>query len=474
MSRQIPASVLILWLTFPLEFAFPLGAQVPAGSQKPPAGQDPHKDHAGPAAGAREAPQAQQGGRRLRLEDLEKMALESNPTLAQAAAEVRAAEGRKLQAGLYPNPVVGPTAAEISRGPIIRGGEWGGFLEQRIVTAGKLGLNRQIVEQERLQAEATAQAQRFRVLNTIRSLYYEALGAERLINVRSELAKIANVAVKTSRELLNVGQADQPDLLEVEVEAQRADLALTMAKNNKARVWRQLASVVGRSSLEPAPLEGKLEDVPKLELDNALAALLRESPEIRVAEAGIARADASVRRARVEKIPDIVARGGLHYNRELLEQNLRPVGLEGFFDVSIQLPIFNRNQGAVAAARAESERARLEVERVKLSLRARLAAVYNEYQNGLIVVERYQKDMLPRARKAHELYLNSFRQMAAAYPQVLISQRNWFQLEEDYVKSLVGVWRSALEIQGLLLMGGLEAPFAGAGPRDEGAPEGRR
>lgn len=43
----------------------------------------------------------------LRLEDLERMALQNNPTLAQAAAFTLSAEGRKLQAGLYPNPKVG-------------------------------------------------------------------------------------------------------------------------------------------------------------------------------------------------------------------------------------------------------------------------------------------------------------------------------------------------------------------------------
>jgi cobalt-zinc-cadmium efflux system outer membrane protein len=42
------------------------------------------------------------------------MALKNNPTLAEAAAEVRAAEGRQLQAGLYPNPVVGYAGEEIS------------------------------------------------------------------------------------------------------------------------------------------------------------------------------------------------------------------------------------------------------------------------------------------------------------------------------------------------------------------------
>ena len=41
--------------------------------------------------------------------------------------------------------------------------------------------------------------------------------------------------------------------------------------------------------------------------------------------------------------------------------------------------------------------------------------------------------------------------MSAAYPQVLIAQRNWFQLQEDYVAVLVRAWQSAVEIQGLLV-----------------------
>src|SRR5829696_8717987 len=41
-------------------------------------------------------------GPALRLEDLERMALENNPTMAQAEAAVRAAEGRRVQAGLFP------------------------------------------------------------------------------------------------------------------------------------------------------------------------------------------------------------------------------------------------------------------------------------------------------------------------------------------------------------------------------------
>ena len=49
-----------------------------------------------------------------------------------------------------------------------------------------------------------------------------------------------------------------------------------------------------------------------------------------------------------------------------------------------------------------------------------------------------------------------FRQMAAAYPQALIAQRNLFQLQDAYVDALISVWQRSVEIRGLLIDGGVE------------------
>src|SRR5262249_51390555 len=129
-----------------------------------------------------------------------------------------------------------------------------------------------------------------------------------------------------------------------------------------------------------------------------------------------------------------------------------------FFDVGVEIPFFNRNQGNIAATRANLERAQRESDRIRLSLRLRMAKAYQGYEDSHNMAEKYRSQMLPRAKKAYELYLNSFRQMAAAYPQVLIAQRNLFQLQDDYITALVDNWRSAVEIDGLLLSGGMELP----------------
>ena len=124
----------------------------------------------------------------------------------------------------------------------------------------------------------------------------------------------------------------------------------------------------------------------------------------------------------------------------------------------MRIPLFNRNQGAIAAAGAELDFAEREARRVELTLRARTAAAFRTYQNALSVATEYQEQIIPRARQAYELYLTSFKQMAAAYPQVLISQRTFFRVRAEYIRALVDVWQNATQLQGFMLTGALDAP----------------
>src|SRR6266516_1143710 len=177
----------------------------------------------------------------LTLGELEQMALSSNPTLAQAAAEIRAAEGRKLQSGLYPNPTVGYQGEQI-RGGTQGGGEQGFFVSQDIIVGGKLGLSRRVFEQEKKQAEVEGEEQRLRVINSVRLFYYQALAAQEMVDLRRKLSQLAEDAVHTSHQLGNVGQADQPDVLQAEVEGEQAQLAVVAAEQKQLRVWRSLAA----------------------------------------------------------------------------------------------------------------------------------------------------------------------------------------------------------------------------------------
>jgi cobalt-zinc-cadmium efflux system outer membrane protein len=445
-------------LLFSAGMAWTARGQEPAQRETAAPAHPEHHPSQAPAGPALPAASSAPGDSALSLRDLEARALEKNPTLAQATAGVREARGLARQAGSYPNPVIGVLGDDNTSNVTFRGGEIGMFGEQRIVTAGKLRLSRGVYSQQEMQAQAAEEAQRYRVLTAVRALFYEALGAERLVEVQRRLAELANEAVTISRELANVGQADQPDVLQSEIEAQQAEVALVRAEIEQQRVWRQLAAVAGDPALEITPLEGDIEAIPALEQDSALQKILQESPEVKIAAAGVARASAALEREKVETIPDILVRGGFKYH-PFLGADRRPVGIVGFFDVGIAIPLFDRNKGAIDAARGQVESAERDADRVRLSLHSRLAEVYQDYEASARLAGKYRQEMLPRAQRAYELYRNSFQQMAAAYPQVIIAQRNLFQLQRDYVHELVSVWKSAVEMEGMLLSGGLERPF---------------
>ncbi|MEK7830955.1 MAG: TolC family protein, partial [Acidobacteriota bacterium] len=252
---------------------------------------------------------------------------------------------------------------------------------------------------------------------------------------------------------------DRPDVLAAEVELQRAEIELMRAKNDFTRVWQLMAAVAGNPQLKPTRLEDKLESpAPALVQDEMLARLLRDSPEMKRALAGVERSKAVVSRAKAEPKPDVYLRGGVGYSNEWAEFYGGKTGWEGRLEAGVRLPIFNRNQGNVAASKAELTSAEREVQRVELSLRARLAESFNQYQNSLGVASRYQREVLPRAQRAYDLYLAKFRQMGAAYPQVLIAQRTLFQSRTEYISALVELWQNVAQLQGMLLVGGLDAP----------------
>src|SRR2546423_306035 len=110
-------------------------------------------------------------GAGMSLEDLEKIALANNPTVAQVQANLLAATGRARQAGFYPNPTVGYYGDEI-RGGYTRGGKQGGFISQPIVLGGKLGAARRVAGRLRDEAGTSGEVQRLRVLTNSRAFFF--------------------------------------------------------------------------------------------------------------------------------------------------------------------------------------------------------------------------------------------------------------------------------------------------------------
>jgi cobalt-zinc-cadmium efflux system outer membrane protein len=388
----------------------------------------------------------------LTLDELERLAIEHNPEIHQSSLQIGAALGLRRQVGLYPNPRIGLVVEEIPLDSGRGGGKRGGFLAQTLVTGGKLRLNRAIFDQEVERTRAVHELARLRELNRVKLLYYRAVAAQRQVELRDRLAELAREAVAVTEQLWNTGSADLPDRLAVEIELEKAELEHEAARRDLAGLWQELRATVGHPGLGMRPLADTLEDPPPaLDAEATLDHILAGSPEVRFAEVGIRRAELALERERAQPIPDLELTAGVVDDRERIAPGGARLGSEVFGDVSIRVPVFDRNQGNIEAARAELDRFAAEVRRARSKIEARFAPVFASYQQESMRVSRYRESILARAEQAYQLHLARYRQMAAAYPQVLLSQRTLFEAETAYVGALGRLWESVVLLQGMLL-----------------------
>jgi cobalt-zinc-cadmium efflux system outer membrane protein len=336
----------------------------------------------------------------------------------------------------------------------------GMFIEQEIVTGHKLQLSRAKFMQEAREAELQVMAQQYRVLHSVRVAYYNALAQQQRLDVRRELRGNSDEAAKTVKELVNVGQANQSDVLQAEVAAQRAKANLRMSESRYRSSWEELTAVIGMPDMPPTHLEGKLDfqNGKPLDRDATLADLLACSPELLVARAEVARDRLGVARERVESIPNLNVRAATGYNFETRDTVAN-------VEVGVRLPLFDKNQGTIMQAGAELTRSEAEVSRIELALRRRFAQTFSEYESAMLLAKSYQDDVLPKAKQAYELYLDSFQKRRAAWPQVLDSRREYYDLYQDYLDNLLTARRAEAELAAYLLDDGLSQPAA---PEPEG------
>jgi cobalt-zinc-cadmium efflux system outer membrane protein len=395
----------------------------------------------------------------LSLDRFLQMADSSNPTLAEAQRNVERSQQQARQAGLPPDPIVGYSGDQI-RGGSYHGGEEGAFFSQEFVLGRKLALRRNVYRAEGKANDYAVQAQRARVHDDVAQAFIGTLTAQEEVAVQDRLLKVALDAETNAHELERVGQNDASDVLTAEIASEQAKIDFVQTQRTYLASFSQLATLSGQTSLPPHPLTGNLLEPPAMDAEVAALIAVEQSPEVKQAQAAAEAAEAGVVSARREKIPNLNVKAGEWYSGEELGATTVRSGFESFAEVGVQIPLWNRNQGNTGAAQAEVERAREDVLRVQLQTRRRAEPLAQQYQTARFTAERFRVQMIPRARRAYQLEVLKYQQMALSYPHVLLAQHLLYTLQLGYLHALNDEWRAALALQNYTLMNGLDAPVS--------------
>ena len=382
------------------------------------------------------------------LTDLERIARENNPLMQIARLRVDAREGQRVQVELYPNTQVGYHATEI--GNLDTVGAQGFFVRQQFPRPAKRMLDMAVADQAVERSRFDARSMEGRVITDVRLRFYEALVSRSQVQLATELVQISKQATVASKTLLEAERVGENVLLLAELELEKTRILLDNSGNQQYEAWRRLCASVGMDDLDVNTLVGSIEVLPlSMTWQEIHGVVMAESPELAAAHAGVAEWKLAVERAEKEIKPDLDVMLSLRHNN-ITSDDIANV------QVGFPIPFLNRNQGNIQAARANRTAAEQRVRQVELRLTDQMATTYRQYASARQQVERYQQQLIPRADRSISLVQQGYQNGQVDYLTLLSTQRTFFQIRLEYLKSLSQLHRNAILLKGLMLSGSLQ------------------
>jgi cobalt-zinc-cadmium efflux system outer membrane protein len=424
MNTRIGLSVLIATLAISVS----VSAQVPTATA-PPAGRfvDPVKG--------------------LTLEEAISRAVEQEPSLRAARSQIDVAEGTRLQASLRPNPSI---LLEQRQEP---GGtdhlttvavEWPLDLFRR---SGRIAVADREVATARL-----AVADRERVLAAdVRVRYGDVLATVRDLGLFDELVAATQQQYELLRARVDAGASPplERDLLDVELRRLQAERQL-QAGRTEAAVFA-LKRVLGMRADAVLTVRDAFDDL--VQRESAVAPPVLEAStavdqraDVREAAARVDVADAKIGRAQAQGRFDVsIFANYMRMDAGFSQRAFAPDGalerVRGQFNylaagARLTIPLLNRNQGEVAAARAERTGAAGEYDAARLAAEAELASARARDGHARQAVTLYGAGAQTLARQNLTVVSQSYELGRVTVFDVLAERRRYLDVQRAYTDAL--------------------------------------
>ena len=357
--------------------------------------------------------------------------------------EIEAAHGRTWQAGRMPNPSIGASSPQLAGSD----SQYNVFVTQEIPTGGKLRLSEAAAAEEIDQAELTLSRTRIDVLTAVRRQFYAALIAQARVKVlETQVAAISRSVELVRKRFEGPGEGTKADVLLVEVELQKAEAALAGAQADLETQRRQLAAALGMADYPLGDLAGDLlAELPLPKLDQLASRVVAEHPQAAIAAVEVRRRQWLIDREYAEPKPTFNVQGG--YQRQV-----GPPQDQGILQLTMSVPLWDRNHGGIQAAEAEAMKAQADLQRIETELASRASTAASRHAAAEQRVARYRDKVLPQTSEALDLAMQLFDAGELEFQSLFNAQRAVQDAQTQFLEALSSRWEAAVEIADLLQM----------------------
>lgn len=376
----------------------------------------------------------------LTLDQALELAISRSYAISAAQRELEASEGALEQAGTRRNPELS-TGVEDSRSatrtttvtvglPL----ELGGKRAARITAS---ELTREVARVELGQTRAQVRAA------TI-AAYFALLVAQERAKLAADSATLAATASQVVAKRVLAGKVSPVDATRAQVDEANAQLELAEAQAQLTTNRHALASLWSDAEpIFPAAVTGEISDVPERPPLTSLVDQLDKTPALLLASAEVRRRRALVDVERSRAVPDLMVSVGAKRSNEL--------GLtQAVVGVSMPIPLFDRNQGAVYEASKRAQKAQDEYQAARVRTLSELQGASMQLSVARTSVQLLQSSILPAAQQAYEAASKGFEAGKFGFLDVLDAQRSLLQARSRYLNALSNAYQAATAIDRLL------------------------
>lgn len=363
-------------------------------------------------------------------------AVSNSPHLQSGLAEMRALQAEIVQAGLPPNPKLafeienfggsgstkGFNGAEVTTG-----------LSQRFETAGKRSKRAQVASLRAEAALAEVAAAKREVAIAADQAFTDLLEGQALRKIAQRNLTRAEENLRIISELLTAGKGTRVDVNRAKLAVSSARGRLAEMRSAETKAAARLSQVWGAGSSNISA-RGELtasNDTLSTNVDAAIA----KHPAMRAAKLRVSRAEATHALEKARRISDVSLDAGVRQMRDTNE-TAAIVGL------SVPLPLFNRNQGNIHAAKERVSSARHDQRRTNSDLRARITGLIADLQAARKRVSEFDTHTQAAARQALRDTTEAYSAGKSSLLDVLNARETLFNIEQARTKALADLARA--------------------------------
>lgn len=370
------------------------------------------------------------------------LAMMHSPELAAYSWEIRAADARALQAGLRPNPELEVEIEEVGgRGDRsgFKGAETTVQLSQRIERGGKRAKRRQAAELEKQLANWDYHSKRMDVLARTTKAFNDLLAAQENLALSEKLLELSEQQAEAVRQRVEAGKDMPLENNKAQVIRSQVRIQNRQAQNALSDARRQLASAWNQKELRSGKARGQLEIIGDVPAFDELAQRVGQNPDLARWQTEIERSKAQEDLERAGGKQDLTVSAGMQRFNETDDNAV-------VFGISIPLPIFDRNQGAIAAARYQTRKLEEQQKAAEAQVHAELSNAYAALAGAHAEASETRETILQNAKQAFEHTQEAWRQGKIDYLNVLDAQRTYFEAQTQYIASLWAVHNARADI----------------------------